>query len=320
MRLGEIRNILWQVISEDENKMIIEHEPIFGGQAQIVKNYGLLIPALDMLSEQSWNQLDYSPIKAIKEEYGEDKSTAQLTQEKFNQLNSYISSLNSKLPFYVSILETMVDDQDEKVINIKLPSEVNSLADLEKINKDLQTLFKKFNLAGEFKFLGFDKGSSWYEILITAETLYRYFISCLDTALAVLNLKKTYCESEQAKLNYRASLRDGEKYDEKEQTKHNEKYMDVYLEDKIEKIIKNVNETNGKTPQELHTNLIMATKELVKQLGEGVEFHLSLNPPEYVEEGISSLKIDYKNMPAIKAPTDKKPKQVEAPREKETEK
>lgn len=308
MRLGEIRNILREVVN-DSDQIAIEHEPLFGGQAQLVKNYGSLISALDILAEQNWNDVGYSQIEEIKKEYGSEVLKVQLPQEQFNQLNSYLSSLNAKLPLYLSILDTMVDDQDEKTLNIKLPDSISSLNDLNSTNKKLEDLFKKFNLSGEFKFKGFDKGTSWYEVLVTSEVLYRYVIACLGVALLIVQFKKTYYESEQAKLNYLATLKENDKPKEVEQKKHSDRYIDVSLEEKVKKIVHEIEETNGKTFPELKSNLVLATKDLVEHLNDGVEFHLSLNPPEYAQEKGAQIVIDYKSMP--KLGVKEKPKQIE---------
>jgi hypothetical protein len=58
----------------------------------------------------------------------------------------------------------------------------------------------------------------------------------------------------------------------------------------------------------------MATKDLVKLLGDGVEFHLSFNPPEYANEKLGILNIDYSKMTEVEVDKNKKPKQVEAPK------
>jgi hypothetical protein len=216
----------------------------------------------------------------------------------------------------------MVEKQEEQVINIKLPEKIKNITDLDIFNKELITLFKKFNLQGEFQFKGFDKGTSWYEILITGTALYKYFLACLAVAYSIVLLKKTYFESEQAKLNYLTCLDSGKKPNEVDQKKYSEKYIEVSLEEQIKKIISEVKERNGKEEPELLSNLVLATKDLVKQLGDGVEFHLSLNPPEYADEKSGYLSIDYSKMPKIEADGNKKTKQVEAPKtpELETEK
>lgn len=313
MRLGEIRNIIHEVLT-DENKLFIEHESIFGGQAQQINNYNKLISALDILSEQSWNDVSYEEIESIKKEFDEDVESVQVSQDIFNKINNYINNVNNKLPYYISILDTMVEDQDEKVINIKLPNKIKSLQDLDQINKNLETLFKKLNVGGEFQFKGFDTGTEWYIILLTTEILYRYFIGCLDVALKMVTLKKTYYESKQAKLSYLTSLEKLEDYNIADQNKFSDRYIEVSLAEEVKQITSRVGNSNGKTGPELESQLIMATTELVKQLGDGVEFHLSLNPPKYVEEKQMGITIDYKKMPAIKAQDDKKTKGIEPPK------
>ena len=54
----------------------------------------------------------------------------------------------------------------------------------------------------------------------------------------------------------------------------------------------------------MQTKLVKATTKLVEILGEGTEFHLSLNPPEYVSEQAGQLVIDYKKIEALKFQTE----------------
>lgn len=84
--------------------------------------------------------------------------------------------------------------------------------------------------------------------------------------------------------------------------------MDLYLSKKAYGVVDEIKETKGESRESAHNKLLMATKELIKELGDGVEFHLSLNPPEYAEETAGSLTIDYKKMPAIE--TKKELKQI----------
>ena len=73
--------------------------------------------------------------------------------------------------------------------------------------------------------------------------------------------------------------------------------IEAKLREDLSGIISEINDTNGKTREELEFQLINATKDLVKELGEGTEFHLSLNPPPYAKEEGGMLKIDYSKMP-----------------------
>ena len=314
MRLGEIKQKIDRVISE--NKIIvIKNEPLYGEQAQKVTNYSEIMDVLELLSGLEWNDVQNSEItEQLLRKYPKGNVSEMLPLADYNILTAFIGRINEKLPFYYSILETMVEKQDEQIINIKLSEKVNSLTDLEKFNKDLSSLFKKFNLAGEFQFKGFDNGTSWYEILITGVVLYKYFIACLAVAFAIVELKKTYYDAEQSKLNYLASLRGGEEATEEGRQKFTDRYIKIYLEEKIKEVIEKIGDTNGNAKPEITSHLVMATNELVKQLGEGVEFHLSLNPPQYAREEINSLAIDYKKMPKIDA-ENSKPKQISIPKE-----
>jgi len=305
MRLGEIRNILWEVLTED-NKISLEHEPIFGGQAQIVKNYGPVMAALELMSELSWNKADYTPIKVIRNEYDVRLKEAQLPQDKFNQLNTYVSSLNTTLPAYVSILESMVEDQDEKAINIKLPENIKSLDDLTSFNKRLDKLFKTFQIDGQFAFREFDKGTSWYEIAIIGVYTYHYFIACLKIAQEYLKAESEYFKSREAKIGFEASKK---RNDDLTFESYKKGWLEEFIKEEIKSLVEEkIKETNGETRGSLQTKLVIATTNLVKELGEGTEFHLSLNPPEYATEQAGQLIIDYKKIQLSKP--ESKPKQI----------
>lgn len=305
MRLGEIRNILYEVVSEDD-QIVVEHETVYGGQVQNVKNLGLLIRALDTVKDLSWNELDYTSIQHIKDGY-EENSTMMLSQDDFNQLNQYIVSLNEKIPLYISILDTMVDDQDEQTINLKISDSINSLEDITTLNSRLEKMLKKFQIDGQFEFKGFDKGTDWYVFLVAGLLTHQYFISCLKVAQEFCKARTEYYKSERAKLDYEASITETNKtVSEEDVEKYSEIRMNLELEKKIRGVIDDINEFNGETKESMQVKLVTATKDLVNELGEGTEFHLSLNPPEYLNETDGLLQIDYSSLPKPEKDTTKK--------------
>ncbi len=315
MRLGKIRNVVSSV-TNDDSQIIIQAESIFGGQAFEVKGFGELMKALEVLSKQKWNDNDFSLVESIIKKYGIVNNQT-ITNEEYEQLGSYVAAVNQKVSIFLGVIETLVDEQDPKTINIMLPVSIKSIEDLDKFNKRLTGIFKRFNLAGEFEFKGFDKGTSWYEVLITAELLYRYFLACVAVAVSVVHLKKTFYEAENAKLAYKAAV----KNDEKTEKAFLNDVVTEKIETDVSEIIKEIEKTDGKTKQELHGQLVAATTELVKELGHGTEFHLSLNPPGYASEyADGALKIDYSSMPkleeaeikAIAAPGQKKEEEPDA--------
>jgi hypothetical protein len=297
MRLGEIRNTLRRVLTEDDT-ISIKHESIFEGQAQIIRNYGEIISALDLMADLKWNEIDFTPIRLIKELYDSGLVEVQLSQEHFNQLNSYVSTLNSKLPFYVSILETMVKDQDEKTVNIKLPNDIKSLGELVAFNERLAKLFKSFQVDGQFEFREFDRGTSWYEMTVIGVYTYRYFIACLKIAQEYFKAETEFFKSREAKVSFQA-------YKIRNQDLSFEEYQKEWLEAFIKEEIKllveeKIKETNGESSESLQSKLVIAATGLIKELGEGTEFHLSLNPPEYAIEQAGQLVIDYKKIQLLK--------------------
>ncbi len=315
MRLGEIKNIINRVINENK-QIVIEYEPVYGGQAQSIKNFVEIMKALEVLSEQKWNDLDYSNIQQIRKEY-ELKNPTILPQEKFNQLNSYISSLNSKIPIFYGMLETIVKKQDEKVINIKLPS-VESFSDLSDLNGRLEKLFKKFQIDGDIKFVGFDKGTDWYEILVKGVFTFPFFIACLKVAQEFLKTKTEYYKSKKARLDYLASLKENENFSEEGFEEFKKKRMKLELEFKVKEIIDNIvgnkEDINGKTRKELENQLNKATLHLSNEIEKGLELHLSLNPPKYIREGEGKLEIKYEEIKKILPKEHRKPKQLDSPK------
>ena len=170
MRLGEKKNIFASVLN-DNQQIEIESEAIYGGQAYKISNFNNLMKALEILAEQIWNSTDYGPIEGLASDYSFDAHSVEMKKEDFDKITAYISAINPQVPIFFGVLDSIVDPQEEQVINIKLPTKINSIKALQTFNGRLENIFKRFNLKGEFQFLGFDRGTHWYEILITTELL-----------------------------------------------------------------------------------------------------------------------------------------------------
>jgi len=295
MRLGEIKQKIDRVIVPGQNILAIDSVPLYGDQAQNIANYGILIEAIEVLVDLDWHDVEPIELEAITKEFG-IAETMTLPLADFNKLTAIVGRLNVKLPVYYSILETAVSKQEEFTINIKLPSEIQSLEELSEFNKKLETLLKSFKL-GDFKFRGFDRGSCWYEVLLTGALFHSYFISCLQVAQQYFKTKTAYFESAEAEINYQAA-----KQSSKDLTKETfqENYLAAFLEAKVREVCAEIKESYGKTQEENVSGLIIATKKLVESLGDGTEFHLSFNPPKYADERAGMLIIDYKKIEAVK--------------------
>lgn len=300
MRLGEMKQKIDAVLTTG-NILSIKNTPLYGEQAQEVTNYGNLISALEILVKLDWNDIKAEELSLITSQI-ELSNSAILPLDTFNSLSSIVGRVNTKLPLYYSILESMVNDQDENIINVKLPKGINTFDELNEFNNKLSKIFKLFQFDGEFKFQGFDKGTDWYEVLITGTLFHAYFISCLQVAQSYYRTKTEFYNSAKAEIDYLAAKASNSDLS-KDQYKDN--WLSAFIESEVKRIHSEIQDTNGKTEAEANTTLVKATIKLVEALGDGAEFHLSLNPPQYALEKAGQLIIDYKKIrqtQALEAP------------------
>lgn len=313
MRLGEIKKTLEKCLN-DSNQLFIEQEAIYSGQAYIIHNYWPLMEVLILLSTQKWNAQGFDPIQKIIDEYWTNNISEQITASQFSELSWYVDWLNSRIPLYYSILQSMVEPQNEQMINIKLPEQdLTSLKDLSTFNTRLYKLFESFNIDGQFEFKWVDKWSRRYEILVLWTLSYKVFIGWLDIAQEIFQTRQSYYESQTAKVEYQAALSVLNKAEENSQdwlNKYIEKKVDIELETKVTQMLETMQIENGKSKPELQSQIIKATQELVKELWNWTEFHLSLNPPSYAKEIRWSIEIDYKQISSLIA-KDSTPKRIE---------
>jgi hypothetical protein len=300
MRLGEFKQIVDRALLDD-NRLQLNARTLYEGQAYVVTEFAQLYAALQLLIEQTWNNIDHDAVDTVLTKYKGTESAIQLTVSDFNTLSGYISTLNQQLPIAMSVVDAWVPLQDQYIINIKLPDNIDSISSLEAFNKRLNRIFKVFNITGKFEFKGFDSGTDWYQIQVTTHALYQYIMAAIVLALAVVKLKSNYYKSETDRLAYKAAKRKDEKLTE-------ENYVceiaETKIEDDTKEMVGRLGVPDGREPQEMTAMTIKAVNELVKELGNGTEFHLSLNPPNYLSESTKdgSLTIDYKSMPKIEKP------------------
>lgn len=320
MRLGEIKQIIDRVV-DDSSQIVIDHTAVYGGQAYLVNNFQEFVEVYDLVSDLEWNDTDDSQLEPVIQKYRETPNPVQLEQAEFSLLNTYVTAVNQKMPYYYSIIEEMVDEQDERAINIKLPDEVDTFDQLSELNKRLKKTLAFFNVDGEFKFRSFDKGSDWYVVVTQGLLSSAFLISCLKIAQEILKLRTEYFKSEKARISYEVAkgASEGLTLD-----KFQKDWIEAYLSSKVEEVVKEIGETNGASDSELQVKLVKGVTALVKELDEGVEFHLSLNPPDFVNKANGGFRIDYKKIRQIRAEEAEKlgkgkTKEIAAPAEKEVE-
>lgn len=295
MRIGEFKQIVDRVLT-DANQLQIEADTEYGGQAYVVKNFAQFYQALSLLIEQSWNDSPHDELDAVLQKYTGEESTVQLTTNDYNILNNYISSVNKNLPVAMSVIDSLAPKQEEFTLNIQLPEDIKSVEDLQEFNERLNKIFKKFNITGDFNFAGFDKGSDWYTVIITTEALYKYVMAAVGLAIALLTLRKTYYESETAKLAYETAKK---KDDNLTEAKYLSEIIATKTDEDAAELVKNLGAPDNQTKSEMIGITVGTVKDLIKELGHGTEFHMSLNPPDYLAKNDNGFTIDYKSIPKI---------------------
>lgn len=308
MRLGELKNILDAVLDND-NKISLNYEQIYGGQAFRIKNYSAIIKALLELKRQEWNTNPSEQFDKIVEKYGDNAREVTLNGQEYTALVNYINAINSKMPIFYGIIDSMVKKQNEHIINVRLPEKNDiSLQELSDINTRLDKIFKEINIDGSYEFKGFDVGSSWYEILVLGAATYKFLIAALKIAQEFFKAQQEYYKSGEAKIHYEAAKADAAKgTTDKDVLDYAKRVIDKKIELAIEQTIEELPDVGNKN--ENITKLRKTVISISTELNNGLEFHLSLNPPKYAEEEEGKISINYEAIRQIEAEKNA-PKQI----------
>ncbi len=292
MRINEKLSLLNRVTNN--GKIIIEREP--NSNYVFVTNYEDLIQALDYLASEEWNNLDDARIQDIIKKYGFQGSEKKLNTNEYNWLSSYVDDLNQKYPFYYSIITTQVLEEDEKALNILIPSSINSFQELINFNKNLSRFFNDLKVIEEIKFISFDKGTDWIVLAVNSITAYYLVMTCLEIAQKIVNLKKTYHEGEIAKLQHQALLKKVPNFDLTEDD-FKKITIDSFTEENINKLftpeaLKQLSRYG--TNEELLAGIRMGIPELIQILEKGSQIVPANNHPKFLTTESGNINIDVK--------------------------
>lgn len=319
MRLGELKNIIDDAIDkdsidEDDASLDFQSEGLYGDAVYRVHEYNRLIIAIEELIKQSWVNADTDIVRELIKKYGKKRSSVELSPEEYNPLAKVVKNINQHLPIFYSALESFVQEQEEQVVNIKIPPKyLENFDELNKFNRELQEIFKLIllhkGLGGGIKIAGFDAGTSWYSVVITgAPLVYFGFMGATDIAINLIKLRAEWYKSEEVRLMYESRKKQSkEKSDEKSviiEGMFEEKKQEL-LGDLIDK----VGDSSQNSKRELAISLDKGLDKIIVLIEEGAKFHPSLTPPKYIKKGEgSSFALDY----------DKIPQQIEAQKKGET--
>lgn len=304
MRIGEFNQLLNNATS-DTGELNTSGTAKYGGQAYRIDGIGVKATFALELAEMNIIDPLEDPAKTILLN-NKDSETVELTAEDHQQVVAVFSKINSELPNIRKMAQAFSDTQDEQAINIKLPTNIKTFDDLSTINKRLDKLFKEFNIDGQAEFRGFDKGTDWYTVTLIGTGTYYAFLAGLKIAQEVMKLRTEYFGSEKAKVEYETAKEIfGQTVDKKSLPtleEFQEKKIEKEIQSRVNEASREIEKKGAKDDIELSGQLVKATTDLVEALGDGIEFHLSLNPPEYATETAGMLAIDYKKMRELAPP------------------
>ena len=303
MRIGEFNQILQKAVSSD-GTLQTSGEAIYGGQAYRINDFMNKARLVQALEEMDLLPGDASSetIELIIEHVDEDEYLPEI--EEHQQIVALFTQINTRLPAYAEIAEAFSPDQQETTVNVKLPDNLQSLEELQNFNKRLDDIFKRFNIAGDFKVVGFDNGSEWYQILLDPN-LYSFVMSAVSLALQAVDFRNARKGSDDLRLT-KKTLDAKDPENKLTELKLLNGMVDEKITEDVTMAVEKLGTPDGREKPETISMIIGAVKELVKELDKGTEFHLSLNPPAYTEESPNgSITIDYKNIPKLddKGPT-----------------
>lgn len=317
MRIGEFNQIL-QLATENDGTLETSGEAIYGGQAYKIKNFkykAKLVSALDQL-ELLPDTVEPSTVKLILEHASENEYRPEAAEHQL--IVALFTQINSKLPTYSEIAESFSPNQEETVVNVKLPDNISSIKQLQDFNHRLDILFKKFNITGNFKITGFDTGSSWYQVLIDNKDLFSIFLASVSLALQIIDFRDKKKGSDDLRLTKKVlDAQDTDCNITEDQLL--EGFVDEKISEDVTTIVDDLGCPDNREKPETISMIVGAVKELVKEIDSGAEFHLSLNPPKWASEnGGGKLVIDYKNIPKLEIETPKTKGHIEPGSKSET--
>lgn len=315
MRIGIVKQQIAQALGK-QKQLSLQSTPIYSGQAYKISGFkaiGKLIRS--MLDLKLVNESIYpADTKAIFEKF-ENVDNFELSTPDYNKLNSFITQINTMIPMLDKIASVFAPDQEEYVINIKLPDGIKSFDELNEFNNRISGIFSKIGITKKngLTFRGFDNGTEWYQILIDNADFFKWVVVIIGVAWSCIKIRKDWFDSEISRLTLK-SLKETEKNNSKLDRKDKvvKKVLDVKISEDVSAAIDQGLETFGKKKIEVKTQLENAVSAVIDEIDLGTEFHLSLNPPkdiaEIEENGLTE--INYSQVYKINSKQDEELKEI----------
>lgn len=309
MRIGVVKQQIQ--LATNNNQLVLQGTPIYGGQAYRVSNFTPKYRLIESLL--SLNLIDPGIFPDdLKNVYDslKGKDSFELSAQEYNKLNAFFTQINATLPVIQKTVTAFAPDQEEQIINVKLPDGIKKIADLNDYNTRLENVFSKFGITERngLAFKGFDNGTEWYQILIENVDFFKWVVVAIGIAWSCIKIRKEWLETEIARLTLKSLKKDSKKKDLDKNDDAVKQVLEIKIQEEVNLAFENGLSTFGKGRPEAENQLTNAVGAMIEEIDLGTEFHLSLNPPKNIgeieENGLT--KIDYAQIYEIK-PTKKEP-------------
>lgn len=187
MRLREYKYILDIVIPNLELKS--QPDPTNGTLIKIL-NSSKTIEYLNLLLKTNLFNSELKQIRSTNLFHIAENDISVSTQELSIIINN-INKIKLNGGFLLGFLNQIISTE-EFTFSVKIPNDINNFEDLEKISNSLkQALSLPVNLlSGEVKFIDFDLGSLWIDLITDSNTIIEFIKYMVDAGIIIWMLKK----------------------------------------------------------------------------------------------------------------------------------
>lgn len=325
MRLGQIKHIL-NTVTNDDSHLELKSEPIANGGYYRILNLSSIKLAIEVLSENKLiDPMDENSKKAI-DSANISGNMVLMTAQDFNVTKNYLATINTKLAGTIAIINKLVQDQPEDIINVMIPTDVDSFEALEETRKRIVSVLKTFKITEkDIQVVGFDTGSKWYQIKIKDK---KFIVTTLIAAIGLVvqvleyanNLKNDAdisIQVETMNINIKEATGKNGTITEDNYIKNLvRKEVSRRVEELMEKL---TDEQLDGDPRETYTNMVKkGVLKLFEEREKGLVFDPSLNPPDILNSDENmNYSINYEKLQELSKPKDGKKKELDVGGEKQ---
>lgn len=290
MRLRDYQDLINRAIPIIE-KFTISQQPISGypGTYQVV-NVQNFLRIIEELKQANLFSDELSRIMETPNLNNSIENTITINNQSKNTLSSLKNELLSSARLLQKALKEVLTDEDENVLNLKLPSDYSSINDYVKFFDALKDICAPFKYAEEeVTIANFDVGSEWIGVKFIGSSI-SLFLTLADKGASlfahVLECQKTFEDLEKAKIDKSTAkikhIEETINLLKEDKEKEKKEYIDNLIEEAIKESKFVLNETISQN--EFKNHLRIALEKLSGLLIQGLEIVPALTAKPQIKQ------------------------------------